>query len=98
MLNFPDKTTLKSGRIGKYNYPTDGPPELSAKIADFMGEHGTHFIAESRLQVLFDILAPNYRTAQKTWDLTAFWKNTYPQIRKELRGRYPRHPWPEEVL
>ena len=42
----------------------------------------------------YDILAPNYRTVQKTADLTGFWKNTYPEVKKELKRRYPKHPWP----
>jgi ATP-dependent helicase HrpB len=44
--------------------------------------------------VLFDILAPNYRTVQKTFDLSGFWQRTYPEVKKELKRRYPRHPWP----
>ena len=89
--NFP--SSLKRA---KYLYGSE-VVELSARISDFIGMQGEHFIAEGRLKVRYDILAPNYRTVQKTWNLTDFWKNTYPQVRKELRGRYPRHPWPESV-
>jgi len=89
--NFP--SSLKRAR---YLYSSE-VVELSARIGDFIGMQGEHFIAEGRLKVRYDILAPNYRTVQKTWNLTDFWKNTYPQVRKELRGRYPRHPWPENV-
>ena len=46
--------------------------------------------------VTFELLAPNGRPVQTTRDLRSFWENTYPQIRKELRGRYPKHPWPED--
>ena len=59
---------------------------------------GEHWIADKKLRVRYDILAPNFRSMQKTWDLTGFWKNTYPELRKELRGRYPKHPWPEAVI
>ncbi|MCF0221586.1 MAG: DEAD/DEAH box helicase [Fibrobacter sp.] len=82
--------------------------EISARIEDFMQMdrtsqkctplQGQHSIADGKLKVRYDILAPNFRTMQKTWDLTGFWQNTYPEIRKELRGRYPKHPWPESVL
>ncbi len=82
--------------------------EVSARIEDFMqvdrasGKSapltGEHWIADHKLRVRYDILAPNFRSMQKTWDLTGFWKNTYPELRKELRGRYPKHPWPEAVL
>ena len=59
---------------------------------------GEHKIADGKLKVRYDILAPNFRTIQKTWDLTGFWQNTYAEVRKELRGRYPKHPWPEQVI
>jgi ATP-dependent helicase HrpB len=92
--NFPNSLKLPSGKIAKYHYNSSGATELSARIGDFIGMQGEHFIAEGRLKVRYDILAPNWRTAQKTWNLSDFWKNTYPEIRKELRGRYPKHPWP----
>lgn len=72
--------------------------EISARIEDFMQSRGEHYIADGKLKVRYDILAPNFRTIQKTWDLTGFWQNTYAEVRKELRGRYPKHPWPESVL
>lgn len=94
---FPDTLRMPNGRIGKYIYstPESGPIEISARVSDFFGMQGKHRIAESRVEVRYDLLAPNYRTVQKTWDLTGFWQNTYPEVRKELRGRYPKHPWPE---
>lgn len=71
--------------------------EISARIEDFMQLRGEHKIADGKIKVRYDILAPNFRTIQKTWDLTSFWQNTYAEVRKELRGRYPKHPWPETV-
>ena len=94
---FPDTLSLPNGKKARYRYAENSPVELSARIEDFMTLRGEHRIAEEKVKVRYDILAPNFRTAQKTWDLTGFWKNTYPQIRKELRGRYPKHPWPESV-
>lgn len=98
--NFPETLLLPSGRKARYTYPhpTQGPVELSARIGDFLGFHGLAYLNEGRLQVRYNILAPNYRTAQKTWNMDDFWKQTYPQLRKELRGRYPKHPWPETGL
>ena len=58
---------------------------------------GNYIDHEGKLKVRYDILAPNFRTIQKTWDLTGFWQNSYAEVRKELRGRYPKHPWPEKV-
>jgi ATP-dependent helicase HrpB len=95
---FPDTLSLPNGKKAKYLYEEDGLVELSARIADLMPFRGEHFIAKGKVKVRYDILAPNYRTVQKTWDITGFWQNTYPDIRKELRGRYPKHPWPEKVL
>lgn len=95
---FPDSMLLPNGKRARYHYVEGSPVELSARIEDFMTLRGEHAIAAGKVKVRYDILAPNFRTAQKTWDLTGFWQNTYPQIRKELRGRYPKHPWPETVV
>ena len=108
---FPDHYMLPNGKRARYSYQEvatsdDGKSvqsiegvlvEISARIEDFMQLRGEHKIADGKLKVRYDILAPNFRTIQKTWDLTGFWKNTYAEVRKELRGRYPKHPWPESV-
>ena len=110
---FPDHFVLPNGKRARYSYQevaTDETlggqavqsaegvlVEISARIEDFMQMRGEHRIADSKLKVRYDILAPNFRTIQKTWDLTGFWQNTYAEVRKELRGRYPKHPWPEKV-
>lgn len=95
---FPDTLSLPNGKRARYHYVEGSPVEISARIEDLMPLRGAHSIAQGKIKVRYDILAPNFRTAQKTWDLTSFWENTYPQIRKELRGRYPKHPWPETVV
>lgn len=91
---FPVSKRLPSGRLGKFLYHETNPAELSARIPDFAGMKGTLALCEGRLPVVFDILAPNWRTVQKTADLTSFWTNAYPALKKELSRRYPRHPWP----
>ena len=111
---FPDHFVLPSGKRARYSYQAVADDELSggksvqsaegvlveisARIEDFMQMRGEHKIADGKLKVRYDILAPNFRTIQKTWDLTGFWQNTYAEVRKELRGRYPKHPWPEKVI
>ncbi|MEB3198335.1 MAG: ATP-dependent helicase HrpB [Candidatus Sericytochromatia bacterium] len=85
---------LPSGRSARIRYPEEGPPELSARLGDMIGLGGTLSLFEGRVPVLFDILAPNYRTVQKTFDMDGFWARTYPEVKKELRRRYPKHPWP----
>lgn len=109
---FPDHYALPNGKRARYSYQEvavtdDGKSvqsiegvlvEISARIEDLMQLRGEHKIADGKLKVRYDILAPNFRTIQKTWDLTGFWQNTYAEVRKELRGRYPKHPWPESVI
>jgi ATP-dependent helicase HrpB len=90
----PTSLKLPGGRMGKLTYSENGPPELSARLGDFLGMEGKTTILEGKVEVVYDILAPNYRTVQKTSDLSGFWKNTYPEVKKELKRRYPRHPWP----
>ena len=90
----PATKKLPSGRTGRFTYHETHPPELSARLGDFVKMTGTLSLCEGRLPVTFDVLAPNHRTVQKTKDLASFWANTYPTVKKELQRRYPRHPWP----
>ena len=90
----PASRKLPSGKLGKLTYFEGRPAELSARLGDFVKMTGTMSLCEGRLPVLFDVLAPNYRTVQRTQDLASFWANAYPEIKKELKRRYPRHPWP----
>jgi len=91
----PTEVRLPQGkRAGKIAYFENNPPEISARLGDFLGMEGVFKILKGRVEVTYDILAPNYRTVQKTRDLTSFWKNSYPEVKKELKRKYPRHPWP----
>ncbi|MDX6771052.1 MAG: ATP-dependent helicase C-terminal domain-containing protein [Elusimicrobiota bacterium] len=90
----PEVKKLPSGRVGRFTYHETRPAELSARLGDFVGLKGTLALCEGRLPVVFDVLAPNHRTVQKTSDLSSFWANAYPTVKKELQRRYPRHPWP----
>jgi ATP-dependent helicase HrpB len=90
----PVTLKLPGPKPGKLTYFEASPPELSARLGDFLGLEGKTFILDGKVEVVYDILAPNYRTVQKTGDLTSFWKNTYPEVKKELKRRYPKHPWP----
>jgi ATP-dependent helicase HrpB len=90
----PATKRLPSGKSGRFTYHETNPPELAARLGDFVKMTSTLCLCEGRLPVSFDILAPNYRTVQKTKDLSSFWANTYPTVKKELQRRYPRHPWP----
>lgn len=90
----PTTKKLPSGKNGRFIYFLPARAELNARLGDFVKMTGTLSLCEGRLPVAFDILAPNYRTVQKTNDLSSFWANTYPTVKKELQRRYPRHPWP----
>jgi len=90
----PATFRLPSGRNVKLEYRDDGTIVASAKIQDLFGLAETPRIGET--PITFSILAPNGRPVQITKDLRSFWKTTYKEVRKELRGRYPKHAWPEE--
>jgi ATP-dependent helicase HrpB len=90
----PRTYKLPSGKSARITYTEGAPPELSARLGDMLGLQGTLSLYDGRVKVLFDILAPNYRTVQKTFDMSSFWANTYPEVKKELKRRYPKHPWP----
>ena len=90
----PATKRLPSGKTGRLTYHETHPPELAARLGDFVKMTGALNLCEGRLAVTFDILAPNHRTVQKTKDLGSFWANAYPTVKKELQRRYPRHPWP----
>ncbi|HEX3134379.1 MAG TPA: ATP-dependent helicase C-terminal domain-containing protein, partial [Planctomycetota bacterium] len=73
-------------------------PVLAVRLQELFGTPDTPRIAEGRLTVLLHLLGPNYRPEQITTDLASFWANTYPQVRKDLRSRYPKHSWPDDPL
>lgn len=94
----PDRLAVPSGSQIKLEYEEGRPPVLAVRIQELFGLADTPRIAGGRVKVLFHLLAPNYRPQQVTEDLASFWANTYPQVRKELRARYPKHSWPDNPL
>ena len=89
---------MPSGSHIALEYEEGRPPVLAARIQEMFGLTETPRVARGRVKVLLHLLAPNYRPQQVTDDLASFWKNGYPLVRKELRGRYPKHSWPEDPL
>ena len=79
-------------------YEPGKPPVLAVRIQDLFGVRETPRVAGGRVSVLLHLLGPNHRPQQVTDDLAGFWERTYPQVRKELRRRYPKHAWPENPL
>jgi ATP-dependent helicase HrpB len=94
----PERVSVPSGKSFRLEYEPGRPPVLSARIQDLFGLHDTPRIAGGRVKVLVHLLAPNMRPQQVTDDLPSFWKNTYTEVRKELKRRYPKHAWPEDPL
>lgn len=92
----PDGIAVPSGRVVPLVYQEQGPPILAAKIQELFGLSETPTVASGRVKVLVHLLAPNGRPQQVTDDLASFWRTTYAIVRKELRGRYPKHDWPED--
>jgi ATP-dependent helicase HrpB len=94
----PDRLPVPSGSRIRLAYAAGQPPVLAARIQELFGLADTPRIAGGRVPVLVHLLAPNGRPQQVTHDLRSFWTRTYPEVRKELRARYPRHAWPEDPL
>ena len=90
----PKALRLPNGREVKLLYREDGTPVFGLKCQLLFGVPHTPTIAEGRVKCLVEILAPNQRPYQITADLASFWRNGYPQMKKDLAGRYPRHDWP----
>ena len=74
------------------------PPVLALKLQEAFGWQETPTVAEGQVAVMIHLLSPARRPLQVTQDLRSFWLTGYPEVRKEMRGRYPKHPWPEDPL
>jgi ATP-dependent helicase HrpB len=92
----PISLTVPSGRQVRLTYELGRPPILAARIQELFGWTETPRLARGRAPVLLHLLAPNNRPVQITSDLKSFWTTAYHQVRKDLRGRYPKHAWPED--
>ncbi len=91
----PERIQLTNGQSAKITYNPDSDPFISIRVSHLFGVWKTPTIADGRIPLLVHILTPGQKPWQMTKDLDSFWSNGYPQMRKELNGRYPRHPWPE---
>lgn len=91
----PTHLTLPSGRAAPVQYRPSGPV-VAAQLQELFGLAESPRILGGRVPVTVEILAPNRRPVQTTQDLANFWAETYQAVRKELRGRYPKHQWPED--
>jgi len=92
----PEALAVPSGSSKRLHYETGKPPVLAVKLQELFGLADTPRIAKGRVPVLLHLLSPAQRPIQVTQDLRGFWERTYPEVKKELKGRYPRHPWPDD--
>jgi ATP-dependent helicase HrpB len=91
----PTSIRLQNGRQTKVHYERGKPPWIASRLQDFFGMRDTPRIGPERTPVVVHLLAPNHRAVQTTTDLAGFWERLYPEVRRELMRRYPRHAWPE---
>jgi ATP-dependent helicase HrpB len=91
----PARIRLPNGRQTKVHYEPGKAPWIASRLQDFFGMHETPRVGIERTPVVVHLLAPNQRAVQTTTDLAGFWERLYPQVRRELMRRYPRHKWPE---
>lgn len=92
----PEKFEVPSGSHITINYSDPLQPAVSVRLQELFGLKKTPALAGGRVPLLMDILSPAMRTVQKTRDLEFFWKESYFLVRKDMRGRYPKHDWPED--
>lgn len=96
LKNLPEYLVLPNGKKAFINYADPKSPMISAKLQDCFGWKKTPTVLDGKLKVTIELLAPNMRPTQITQDLEYFWKNSYQDVRKDLRARYPKHAWPED--
>jgi ATP-dependent helicase HrpB len=92
----PTTITVPSGLARRVSYPSAAPPVLAVKLQELFGLADTPRVANGRVAVTLHLLSPAGRPIQVTQDLRGFWERTYPEVKKELKGRYPKHPWPDD--
>ena len=92
----PQRIKVPSGMERAIQYTIDGPPVLAVKLQELFGLADTPKIANKRIALTLHLLSPGGKPLQITQDLSSFWQRTYPEVKKEMKGRYPRHPWPDD--
>ncbi|WNL46697.1 ATP-dependent helicase HrpB [Dyella sp. BiH032] len=92
----PESVVVPSGMTRRLEYAAGEPPVLAVKLQELFGLADTPRVGNGRIPVTLHLLSPAGRPIQVTQDLKGFWERTYPEVKKELKGRYPRHPWPDD--
>ncbi|MFZ5952965.1 MAG: ATP-dependent helicase HrpB [Candidatus Rifleibacteriota bacterium] len=92
----PEKISVPSGSCLKIEYPDSGEPFLKVKIQEVFGLQNSPTLCRGRVKLIIHLLSPAQRPVQITSDLKSFWENGYKTVIAELKGRYPKHPWPDD--
>jgi ATP-dependent helicase HrpB len=94
----PSHVTVPSGSRVPIDYGAGDVPVLAVRLQEMFGARSTPAVAEGQVPLVLHLLSPAGRPLQVTRDLASFWASSYPEVRRTMRGRYPRHPWPEDPL
>lgn len=92
---FPLRVSVPSGSNIRIEYQLDGPAKLSVRMQEVYGMTSTPILAQGKLPLLMELLSPARRPLQLTQDLAGFWQTSYREVQKEMKGRYPKHFWPD---
>jgi ATP-dependent helicase HrpB len=92
----PVRIVVPSGMERRIEYAYGPPPVLAVKLQELFGMADTPRVADGRVPVLLHLLSPGGKPLQVTSDLRNFWNSTYAEVKKEMKGRYPKHPWPDD--
>lgn len=93
----PERIDVPSGHTAPIDY-SQTPPALQVKLQEMFGCAETPKIVNGALPLTLHLLSPARRPLQITQDLAGFWRGSYPAVKKEMKGRYPKHPWPDDPL
>ncbi|MFK7853628.1 MAG: ATP-dependent helicase HrpB [Granulosicoccus sp.] len=94
----PLRYTVPSGSTIKLSYVKPGNPVLSVRLQEMLGCAENPTIAQGKIPLTVELLSPARRPVQVTTDLANFWSNSYPAVKKDMAGRYPKHSWPDDPL
>jgi ATP-dependent helicase HrpB len=94
----PTHFAAPTGSQVPIDYEADGGPKISIRVQELFGLDRHPAIADGKVPLLIELLSPAHRPVQMTRDLPGFWRGSYAAVRTEMRGRYPKHPWPEDPI
>jgi ATP-dependent helicase HrpB len=92
----PKTYKVPSGSNKSIQYTYGSPPKISVKLQEMFGEPSSPMVADGHINITLELLSPAQRPLQITQDLAGFWQGAYKEVQKEMKGRYPKHPWPDD--